>query len=231
METAVMPSAATSEPTPTVEDYLALLFVFERDGHPAIASRLAEQMGVSLPTASATIRRMVRDGWADVDEGKGKEVRLTPAGRQQAGAVMQRHYLVETLLRDVLDVPWSRIHAEAHAMEHAVSDDTLARMQEKLGHPRTCPHGNPFPGSEAAVERWAPLVDLKPGEGGTISRIHELAEGNGELMAFLEQNGLMPGARFVVGEVMPFNQTLAVVVAGAPIVLGFTTAQWIYVER
>lgn len=50
-------------------------------------------------------------------------------------------------------------------------------------------------------------------------------------MAFLEQNGLMPGARFVIGDVMPFNQTIAVVVADSPIVLGFATAQWIYAKR
>ena len=219
----------SAEPTPTVEDYLALLYVFERDGQSVIATRLAEQLNVSLPTASATVKRMVRDGWASLADKK--EIHLTPDGRQKAYSVMQRHYLIESLLRDVLDVPWSRLHAEAHAIEHTISDDTLARMQEKLHHPRTCPHGNPFPGAEKVVTHWISLIDMKSGEGGTIRRIHELAEGNIKLMAFLEQSGLMPGARFVVSDVMAFNQTMTVMVDDARVVLGLTAAQWIYAER
>ncbi len=214
--------------TPTVEDYLALLHVFERDGRPAIATRLAEQIGVALPTATATIKRMARDGWVMVDERK--EVRLTPAGRDLARSVLRRHFLLELLLRKVLGLPWSRIHEEAHAMEHTISDETLKLLESKLKHPTTCPHGNPLPGEEQAVAEWIKLTDLAPGSAGIIRRIHEFAEDSADLMAFLEQNNLMPGTQFVVREVMPFNQTMTLEVEDRPVVLGLQTAEWIYAE-
>lgn len=214
--------------TATVENYLALLYVFERDGQPAIATRLAEQLRVSLPTASATVKRMARDGWVRV--GEHKMITLTPAGREKAGVVMRRHYLIELMLRRMLEVPWSRLHAEAHAMEHVISDDTLARLQQKLDYPRTCPHGNPFPGEEDVVARWVKLAQLRPGDRAVIRRIHELAEASAELMVFLEKNGLMPGATITVRDVMPFNDTLVVEAGGEPIVLGLGVAQWVYAE-
>lgn len=219
---------APATATATVEDYLALLHVFERDGRPAIAARLAEQVGVALPTATATIKRMARDGWVTVDDRK--EVRLTPAGREMARSVLRRHFLLELLLRKVLGLPWSRIHEEAHAMEHAISDETLALLESKLKHPTTCPHGNPLPGEEHTVAQWIRLTDLPAGSAGVIRRIHEFAEDNAELMAFLEQNDLMPGTQFVVRDVMPFNQTMTLEVGGRPVVLGLKTAEWIYAE-
>ena len=219
---------APHAPTATVEDYLALLYVFERDGQPTIATRLAEQIGVSLPTVLATVKRMVRDGWASVD--KKKEIHLTSAGRNMAASVLRRHYLVELLLCKLLDVPWSRIHQEAHALEHAISDETLERLQGKLGHPATCPHGNPLPGQEKAVSHWTRLDELSAGDAGVIKRIHELAEDNRDLLVFLEANGLMPGAAFAVRDVLPFNQTMTLDVAGRPVVLGLPTAQWIFAD-
>ncbi len=221
---------ATVEPTATatVEDYLALLYVFERDGQPAIASRLAEQVGVALPTATATIKRMARDGWVSVNERK--EIRLTAAGRDMARSVLRRHFLLELLLRKVLGLPWSRIHEEAHAMEHTISQETLELLESKLRYPATCPHGNPLPGEEQAVAHWARLTELAPGDTGVIRRIHEFAEDNAELMAFLEASDLMPGTRFVVRDVMLFNQTITLDVAGKPVTLGLATAQWIFAE-
>ncbi len=229
MQSSVSFGASQSVPTATVEDYLALLYVFERDGQPAIATRLAEQLGVSLPTASATVKRMVRDGWASVEDKKA--IHLTPDGRRKAGSVMRRHFLIESLLRVVLGVPWSQVHTEAHAIEHTITDDTLARMEEKLDNPSTCPHGNPFPGKEKAVARWVKLTELQPGDRVIIQRIHERAEDNGDLMAFLEKNGLMPGTKIMVRDVMSFNQTMMVEVGNQPVVLGLGAAQWIYAER
>jgi DtxR family Mn-dependent transcriptional regulator len=217
-----------NDPTATVEDYLAVLYVLERDNRPAHASILAEQIGVSLPTAGATVKRMVRDGWLIVEAHK--VLRLTLEGRKLARAITRRHFMVEGLLREVLGVPWSRLHSEAHALEHAISDETMLLMEEKLHHPKTCPHGNPMPGNEGAVAGWIRLVDLKPGQGSVIKRIHELAEDNADLMAFLEQHELMPGAAIKVEEVLPFNQTMTVMVGERSVVLGLTMAQWIYVR-
>jgi DtxR family Mn-dependent transcriptional regulator len=101
---------------------------------------------------------------------------------------------------------------------------------EDLGHPQTCPHGNPLPGCEAVVSAWRCLTETSPQDRVIIKRIHELAEYNLELLAFLESRGLVPGAEVIIQEVLPFNQTISVEIQGQPITLGFASAQYVYVE-
>jgi DtxR family Mn-dependent transcriptional regulator len=128
-------------------------------------------------------------------------------------------------------LPWSKLHLEAHSLEHAISAEAEAALLEQLGHPQTCPHGNPLPGSEAAVAGWAPLTQVTPGEKVTIRRVHELAEENLQVMAFLEEKGVMPGVQASVVEALPFNQTITLRVKQQAVTLGFAVARYIFVER
>ena len=68
------------------------------------------------------------------------------------------------------------------------------------------------------------------GERVTIRRIHELAEENSELLSFLEAKGVMPGRLVTVTEVLDFNQTISLDVAGNTVTLGFAAARSIFVE-
>lgn len=210
----------------TIEDYLSLIFVLERDNEPVVGVRLAELLGVTPPTVTNTLKRMVRDGLIVSDK---EGTRLTRAGRDSAQTVTRRHMLTEWLM--VSRLPWSRLHAEAHNLEHAISEETESALLAELGNPATCPHGNPLPGSEAAVAAWEPLTSAAPGETVTIRRVHELAEQNHELMAFLEDHAIMPGRRARVTEILPFNHTLTVEVDGRPATLGFASARQIFFER
>jgi len=66
------PKATTeNRPTPTIEDYLAIIYVMERDEEEVIAARLAESLEVAPPTVTMTLKRMERDGWIAVDPDKG----------------------------------------------------------------------------------------------------------------------------------------------------------------
>jgi DtxR family Mn-dependent transcriptional regulator len=127
-------------------------------------------------------------------------------------------------------LPWSKLHEEAHNLEHAISSQVEAALYEELGHPQTCPHGNPLPGCEAAVAGWVPLIEVRPDQVVTIRRLHELAEYNLELLAFLEKKGITPGAEVTVLEVLPFNQTVTLDVNGKAVTLGFASARYLFVE-
>ena len=127
-------------------------------------------------------------------------------------------------------LPWSKLHQEAHNLEHAISAEVETALFDDLGHPQTCPHGNPLPGCEEAVSAWIPLTETSPNQTVVIKRIHELAEYNSELLVFLEGKGLMPGAEAIIGEVLPFNQTIALEVQGQKVTLGFASAKQIFVE-
>jgi len=212
--------------TETVEDYLSLIFVLERDAEPVIGSHLAELLHVTPPTVTNTLKRMVRDGLLTMTE---NGTHLTDLGWAAARTVMRRHMLMEWMMYRML--PWSKLHGEAHNLEHAISSMAESALMEELGHPKTCPHGNPLPGCEDAVAAWVPLTKIPAGETVTIRRIHELGEENAELLAFLEAKKLMPGAKAAVTEVLPFNHTISVEVNGQTIVLGFAAAKYVYGER
>ena len=141
---------------------------------------------------------------------------------------MRRHMLMEWMM--VKTLPWSKLHAEAHQLEHAISTMTETALMEQLGNPQTCPHGNPLPGCEQVVASWLPLTRASAGMWVTIRRIHELAEENAPLMAFLEQKQLMPMRQACVTEILPFNQTITLEVDGQPVTLGNAAARYIFVE-
>jgi len=42
-------------------------------------------------------------------------------------------------------VPWDRVHDEAEVLEHVLSEELEARIDESLGFPTHDPHGDPIP--------------------------------------------------------------------------------------
>ena len=209
----------------TIENYLSLMYVLERDKEPILGVRLAALLNVTPPTVTNTLKRMGRHGLIMMNK---QGTRLTRVGKQSARTVVRRHMLTEWMMVHL--IPWSKLHEEAHNLEHAISAEVEDALFEELGHPQTCPHGNPLPGCEKASSAWIKLTKVSPQETVTIRRIHELAEYNTELLIFLESKGLIPGAEIMVREVLPFNETISVDVQGKPVTLGFASANYLFVE-
>jgi len=217
--------SATSGLSSTVQDYLSLIYVLERDQEPVVGAYLAEILGVTPPTVTNTLKRMIRDNLITMSK---DGTHLTKQGWEAAITVMTRHMLMEWMMFKTL--PWSKLHGEAHHLEHAISAMTESALMEQLGHPQTCPHGNPLPGCESAVAKWIPLTKVEVGRTVTIRRIHELAEENAQLLEFLETKRITPGAAATVTEVLPFNQTITLEVNNQLVTLGNATAKYLFVE-
>ena len=216
--------------SPTIEDYLGILFILQRDGEPVVGTRLAEVMGVTPPTVTNTLKRMARDGLVVMDDPGGP--RLSAEGLETARSVMRRHMLTEWLLVRKLNVAWSHIHTEAHQIEHSISEEVEALMRANLEDPQLCPHGNPLPGFEYVTRDWVRLLDIPVGEQVTVRRVHEMAEDNGELLTFLESNLVMPGKAVTVSSRLDFNETLTVTnEAGQPVTPGYKIARYLFAER
>src|SRR4030042_2817393 len=199
-----------NRPAPTIEDYLAIMFVMERDGEGIVAARLADSLAVSAPTVTVTLKRMERDGWIHI-EGR-KKIHLTEHGCNAASSVIRRHMLTEWMLARMLKVPWSDIHSEAHTIEHSISDDIEKKISQNFDDPQLSPHGNPLPGYEYVTAQWASLTQMQIGDRVIIRRVHEIAENDSDLLQYLETNGVIPGTPPVISEVLPFNQTLSLVI-------------------
>jgi putative ABC transport system ATP-binding protein len=78
-------------------------------------------------------------------EVSGADVLLTPRGAGRARDVVRRHRLAERLFLDTFAVDDSTAHSQACKFEHIISPELDQKICAFLGHPRTCPHGNPIP--------------------------------------------------------------------------------------
>ena len=145
--------------SPTVEDYLHVIYQMSREGKPVIGTHLAEKMSVAVATTFATVQRMQKAGLVHMNEHK--EILLTDDGKEAAEGVVRRHALAERLLVDVLRLPWHEAHEEAHQFEHVISP--------RVGE--SSPATSESNGSDAVR-----LSSVPQGESVSIVRISEEAE-------------------------------------------------------
>ena len=194
--------SSAPEPTDAAAEYLMTIRYMHAEGQPVIAARLAERLGVSAATVSEMVTRLVREGLLAVD-GETRQLNLTEAGRTAAERTFRRHALSEWLLTEVIGLGWAEADEEAHHLQHALSDRVTDRIDELLGRPPTCPHGNPIPREGRTPERPAGLrlSDAVAGSDVTILRVTEEAEEDARLLTFLQQNGVRPGHVFEVVDV------------------------------
>jgi DtxR family Mn-dependent transcriptional regulator len=212
-----------------VDDYLQVMHYLMRDGYTVIAARLAERLNVSPPTVTATLQRMQRDGL--IEHGQRKEILFTSAGRRAAEDIVRRHALAERLLTDLLEMPWHESHEEAHGVEHAMSPKIEARLLRVLGNPTTCPHGNPIPGLGTLAPDEFPLDEARPGDELLLQRITEEAEEDLQLMRYLQDHGVAPGARMQVREAEHVNATVVLDGPRGQVSLGFGVAAKLRARR
>lgn len=175
-------------------EYVAAIFELAEEGIPVIQARIAEWLGVSRAAVSEMVHRMMDDGLVT----NGPEISLTAEGRHLAEVVVRRHRLAERFLSEVLGLPWVKVHAEAEVWEHVISDDVEAAMWRALDDPKTCPHGNPIPGAGYRPPPIKPLASMGSGEESSLERISEELELDAEIMGFLDESGIRPGARLEV---------------------------------
>ena len=192
--------------TDRAEEYLETILNMTIEGQDVVAARLVERLGVSAPTVSAALRRLKRDRLIDVEETR---ISLTDTGYRAAVRIIRRHRLVERLLVDYLGIDWADVHEEACLLEHAISPLVEERLYERLGRPKTCPHGNPIPsGSIIDLPECEPLSVQSVGAVIDIVRVTEEVSDNHGMMIFLQENSLVPGSRYRVSASSPPAGTL-----------------------
>ncbi len=188
----------------TVEEYLETIYNLSAENEVVIGARLAEKFHVAAPTVTEMLKRLVRDGYVEMDNKR--QVTLTEAGNQAAEAVLRRHRLTERFLVDMLGMQWHQVHEEACRLEHFISGAVEARVIASLNNPTTCPHGNPIPGSVANARTYLKdqgavrLSTLAIGEKATILCISEVVEDEEALILYLHEKGLTPGTQLTALE-------------------------------
>ncbi len=210
---------------PPLEEYLETIHDLSEEGTTVIQARLAERLGHSAPAVSEMIRRLRDEGYVDV---RGRSLLLTSEGRSVAEKVVRKHRLAERLLTDIIGLPWEKAHTEAGRWEHVISDEVEARLVEILGHPTTCPHGNPIPGTKVPERTLVALSDAKSGDHVRLERVTEQVEIDLPTLRYLSEHGFIPGVEAVVASRAP-DGTLTLEIGEATLALGPTLARRLYV--
>jgi DtxR family Mn-dependent transcriptional regulator len=180
----------TPEWHPAFEEYCETIFELREDDVEVIQARIADRLDVSRPAVSEMIRRLEKADLVTVDH---NAIKLTSEGAELAESVVRRHRLAERFLTDILKLSWADAHEEAGKWEHVISDRVEVAMNQVLGEPTTCPHGNPIPGSNYSPPAAVALDELRIGDDFTVTRIPEELEFTPGLLEFLESSSLLPG--------------------------------------
>ncbi len=185
-------------PSPAAEDYLKAIYALGRTGEAATTSSLAERLGVSGASVTGMLKKLAASGLVAHEKYQG--ARLTEPGRLIAVETIRHHRLVETYLHQALGVPWEKLHDEAEAWEHVLSEDLEARMDAALGHPTHDPHGSPIPTPDLELDERErlPLARL---DAGSEAAVAEVSDHDPELLREVGAAGLYPGTRFRVVDV------------------------------
>ncbi len=193
--------------TVAVQDYLKAIYVLESSGERVTTSALATRMGVSAPSATAMTKRLDELGLVERVPHRG--VALTDDGRRGALEVLRHHRLLERYLVDRLGLSLDAVHAEAELLEHALSEELEAKIDEELGYPTHDPHGDPIPDRELRLVHGESrsLLDLEPGARGSVARV---PDGDSELLRYLGELGLVPDASVEVVAQAPFGGPVTV---------------------
>ena len=212
-------------PSQTVENYLKTIFLAQT-ADPASddlvpMGQIAGALGVVPGTATTMMKALAESGLVRYEPYMG--VRLTPAGEKLAGLVLRRHRLIELFLVKVLNMSWAEVHDEAERLEHAVSESLIDRIDEMLGRPAVDPHGDPIPSAEGRVPRMD-YVDLLSAPLNTSMVVTRVIDQDPEFLRFVEQQRLMPGQPVVVEQRDSASDSVRLLVAGQPVIIGARAA-------
>ena len=129
--------------TEAIEHYLREIYKLGQAGDPVSVSALAKAQQVSPASASAMVKKLAALELAEHAPYGG--ITLTAAGERVALEVIRHHRLLELYLAETLGVGVADVHDEADRLEHAISEELEARIDEALGFPTHDPHGDPIP--------------------------------------------------------------------------------------
>ncbi len=214
--------------TAVVEEYLETIYRLQEKMGVARTSDMVNMLQVVPGTVTNTVERLEREGYITHEPYRG--VKLTEKGRKIAIQVVRRHRLSERLLTDILHMEWDKVHDAACKLEHSITNEIIKPLEKALGHPKTCPHGNPIPTKCGGIieEKSQPLTDLKETEQGIIVKI---TEEKSDFLHHLNALGLVPGAFVEVLEKAAFNGPLTIKVGATTRALSPAMASIIQVKR
>ncbi len=217
--------------THTIEDYLKTIYQITTIYDRASTKKIAQVLEVSPASVSGMIKKLDDITPPLIEYQKHRGVVLTPEGNRIALEIIRNHRLLEMYLHQVLGYDWDKVHEEADQLEHVISEEFEQRIEEALGYPSYDPHGDPIPNKdlEMPVKLHTCLSDLRSGQGGVVTQVRDE---DPELLRYLQDLGIIPGARIDILAYSKLDDNLTVRVRGRKdmVILGPRITQEIFIE-
>lgn len=211
----------------SIEMYLKSICELEAIRSPVAVSHLAQRLGVSPPSAVEMVKRLVEQDLVEHTPYKG--VVLTNKGQKRANQILRRHRLWERFLSDSLELAWEQVHDFACRLEHTTDPEVTEALARFLGHPETCPHGNPIPnaGGEVVKPDTIPLTNLAVDQ---PAHLVNIVFEERILLDYLAQRGFFPGVLLTIEDIAPYDGPLMICLQGRVEALGREIASRIFVK-
>jgi DtxR family Mn-dependent transcriptional regulator len=197
------------------------------DGEVVPIGRLAERLDVTPVSANEMVKRLGDQGLVSHTPYKG--VNLTRKGHQAASSVVRRQRLWECFLHNHLKIEWSQVYELACSLEHATAPEVTDALADFLGHPQTCPHGDPIPAADGSLTllNGIPLSEVSVGRAVRVLAVR--ATGT-DVFKHLQERKILPGRELTLLEIAPMEGPLTVNVEGNHVALGLLLSELVIVE-
>ena len=230
----------------SVEEYLETLYTLTEVGQAASTSALSKRLGVAPASVTEMLKKLADSGYVSYSPYQGAT--LTSKGFELAQKMTRKHRLLERFLYDFLHIGKDKVHHEACAMEHSLSDGTERALCQSLKAPSKCPddgkiipacnlgfvscdqcrQANPDGLEEVGVRRTnvVPIASMKEDQTGKIAFIR----GHNKALRRLLDLGLTPGTHIRIIRVAPLKGPVEIGVRGSRLALGDQIACNVFVE-
>ncbi|MBM7692565.1 Mn-dependent DtxR family transcriptional regulator [Peribacillus deserti] len=112
-------------PTPSMEDYIEIIYKLIEEKGYARVSDIAEMLSVHPSSVTKMVQKLDLEGYLIYEKYRG--LILTPKGKKVGKRLVYRHDLLEQLLR-IIGVKEENIYTDVEGIEHHLSWDSIDRI-------------------------------------------------------------------------------------------------------
>jgi DtxR family Mn-dependent transcriptional regulator len=231
----------------STEEYLEALYTLTQNSETATTSDISKRLNVAPASVTEMLKKLADNGYVRYSPYQG--VTLTAKGFEIAEKMTRKHRLLERFLHDTLKIGNDKVHEEACAMEHGLSDESERALCQTLKAPDKCPDDakiippcNLEFKSCGECQEWGrgnldevgrrktnvvSISALKKNQEGTVAFIR----GDKKALRRLLDLGLTPGTLVSIQRVAPLKGPVEIVVRGSKLALGGEIACNVFVEK
>ena len=231
----------------STEEYLEAIYNLSQNGQTATTSAISKRLNIAPASATEMLRKLADEEYVNYSPYQGAT--LTSKGLSIGERITRKHRLLERFLHDTLKIGNDKVHAEACAMEHALSDEAERALCQALKVPDKCPDDaktippcnldfsscqeckewgeDNFEAVQKRKTNVVALSSLKEKQQGTIAFIR----GDNRVLRRLNDMGLTPGTRIAINRIAPLKGPVEVTVRGRKLAMGDDIVSNVFIEK